>query len=92
MIMNQMEEACISRQRNKAIARIIERYPHRNLRIEGDGCVLRVDVDGSSEVRSIDAADLGVDWSALMQTVRDFGYYDRSLPDHGSCWTLSHKS
>ena len=83
---NQMEEIYISRQRNKVLGAIIERYPDSNLYIEDDGCVLRVTGEGLTDRQQLDAKRLGADWAELMQTVVDFGYYDRHLPDYGYHW------
>lgn len=99
MATNQMEMACIARRRNKAIARIIDRYPDSNLHVAGDGLVLKVVASGSGEHLTLNAKRLGADWGELMQTVDDFSYYDCHLPDYGYYWidkndrrdwTLSH--
>ena len=95
-----MEEACISRQRNKVLGAIIERYPDSNLCIEDDGCVLRVTGEGLTDCKRLDGKHFGADWGVLMQTVVDFSYYDCHLPDYGyhwidkqfrRDWTLSYK-
>ena len=77
MATNQMEEVCISRQRNKVLGAIIERYPDSNLCIEGDGL---------TDCKQLDAKHFGSDWDELMQTVVDFSYYDCHLPDYGYHW------
>lgn len=101
MATNQMEEACISRQRNKVLGAIIERYPDSNLCIEGDDCVLRVTGEGLTDCKRLDGKHFGADWDELMQTVVDFRYYDYHLPDYGYHWIgkrfrrdwfLSHKN
>lgn len=101
MATNQMEEACISRQRNKVLGAIIERYPDSNLCIEGDDCVLRVTGEGLTDCKRLDGKHFGADWGGLMQTVVDFSYYDCHLPDYGCHWIdkqfrrdwlLSHKN
>lgn len=86
MTTNQMEEIYISRQRNKVLAAIIERYPDSNLCVEGDDCVLRVTGEGLTDCKRLDAEHLGADWDELMRTIVDFGYYDCHLPDHGYHW------
>ena len=86
MATNQMEEICISRQRNKVLGAIIERYPDSSFCVEDDGCVLRVTGEGLADCKQLDAEHFGADWDELMQTVVDFGYYDRHLPDHGYHW------
>ncbi|MBF1659774.1 MAG: hypothetical protein HXO58_08070 [Rothia mucilaginosa] len=86
MATNQMEEACISRQRNKVLGAIIERYPDSNLCVEGDECVLQVTGEGLTDYKQLDAKHFGADWDELMQTVVDFSYYNCHLPDYGYHW------
>lgn len=86
MATNQMEELWISKQRDKVLGAIIDRYPDSNLYIEGDECVLRVTGEGLTDNKRLDAKHFGTDWDELMQTVTDFSYYDRHLPDYGYHW------
>lgn len=86
MATNQMEEIWISKQRDKVLGAIIDRYPDSNLYIEGDECVLRVTGEGLTDNKRLDAKHFGTDWDELMQTVTDFSYYDRHLPDYGYHW------
>lgn len=86
MATNQMEEIWISKQRYKVLGAIIDRYPDSNLYIEGDECVLRVTGEGLTDDKRLDAKHFGTDWDELMQTVTDFSYYDRHLPDYGYHW------
>lgn len=86
MATNQMEEIWIRKQRGKVLGAIIDRYPDSNLYIEGDECVLRVTGEGLTDNKRLDAKHFGTDWDELMQTVTDFSYYDRHLPDYGYHW------
>lgn len=86
MAINQMEEIWISKQRDKVLGAIIERYPDSNLCIEDDECILRVIGEGLTDFKRLDAKHFGTDWDELMQTVMDFSYYDCHLPDYGYHW------
>ena len=86
MATNQMEEIWISKQRDKVLGAIIDRYPDSNLYIEGDECVLRVTGEGLTDNKRLDAKHFGTDWDELMLTVTDFSYYDCHLPDYGYHW------
>lgn len=86
MATNQMEEMCILKHRDRAIKEIVERYPHSNLYVEGDGCVLRVVAPDSYEFLAFRGDHFGTAWSDLMQAVTDYGYYGRALPDHSYHW------
>lgn len=61
MATNQIEEACISRQRNKVLGAIIERYPDSNLYVEGDGCELRVGGEGLTDCKRLDGKHFGAE-------------------------------
>ena len=61
MATNQMEEIWISKQRDKVLGAIIDRYPDSNLYIEGDECVLRVTGKGLTDNKRLDAKHFGTD-------------------------------
>ena len=87
MATNQMEEGRLLKQRDRALAAIIERYPKNDIFIDGDGIALRVFAsEGSSGLRVLDGKTYGPDWDDLTQYTMDMAYYSEPLPDNGYYW------
>lgn len=86
MALSQMEEIYIFRQRNRAIAAIIDQHPGTNLRVQDKHYILRVIAPDSNEWLTLDTGELGKNWTDLVESIEDARLYGNYLPDYGYHW------
>ncbi len=86
MATSQMEEMVIFKQRDRAIAAIVDRHPYTNLHVQDEHYILRVIAPDAHEWLTLDTSELGKDWTDLVESVEDARLYGNYLPDYGYHW------